>query len=167
MFQPYSPEPLGNDLVAQFGDDFSLPLFGNFDPPVDGGRQRSLVPRSVDQPAAIRSIRTTTETSPREMPWSSSTRSDEAEIDTSVNPLRLVRIAWRLPTRCQPGRNGFGTRCVACDQRIGPRNSREPESEPARHFRGWANLADQAVADLDDGDDELLDLLASDSSRIF
>ncbi|MEZ6091926.1 MAG: VCBS repeat-containing protein, partial [Pirellulaceae bacterium] len=31
----FSPAPLGNDLIAMFGDDFALPLFGNFDPPVE------------------------------------------------------------------------------------------------------------------------------------
>ncbi|MEX0939164.1 MAG: Ig-like domain-containing protein [Pirellulales bacterium] len=30
----FSPEPLGNDLFAQYGDHLALPLFGNFDPPV-------------------------------------------------------------------------------------------------------------------------------------
>ena len=34
VFGPFSPAPLGNDLEAQFGDDFALPLLGNFDPPV-------------------------------------------------------------------------------------------------------------------------------------
>lgn len=31
---PFEPEPLGNDLFAQFGDSFALPLVGNFDPPI-------------------------------------------------------------------------------------------------------------------------------------
>ena len=31
---PFSPVPLGNDLFAQFGDGFALPIVGNFDPPV-------------------------------------------------------------------------------------------------------------------------------------
>jgi len=30
----FSPWPLGDDLFAQFGDDYALPLFGNSDPPV-------------------------------------------------------------------------------------------------------------------------------------
>ena len=34
VFEAYSPEPLGNDLFAQFGDESSLPIFGNFDPPL-------------------------------------------------------------------------------------------------------------------------------------
>ena len=34
VFDSYSPDPLGNDLFAKFGDDFGLPILGNFDPPV-------------------------------------------------------------------------------------------------------------------------------------
>jgi hypothetical protein len=37
VFDVYAPSPLGNDLFAQFGDYFSLPVFGNFDPPVGAG----------------------------------------------------------------------------------------------------------------------------------
>ncbi|SMP75586.1 Dockerin type I repeat-containing protein [Neorhodopirellula lusitana] len=33
-FTPFSPSPLGNDLSMQWGDEFALPIFGNFDPPV-------------------------------------------------------------------------------------------------------------------------------------
>ena len=36
MFDPYSPDPLGNDLFANYGDRYSLPILGNFDPPVAG-----------------------------------------------------------------------------------------------------------------------------------
>jgi hypothetical protein len=41
VFDQYAPTPLGNDVFAQLGDHFSLPLFGNFDPPVSssGGSQ--------------------------------------------------------------------------------------------------------------------------------
>ena len=33
---PFSPHPLGDDLFAQFGDEFAVPIVGNFDPPVAG-----------------------------------------------------------------------------------------------------------------------------------
>lgn len=33
----FSPDPLGNDLFAQFGSNLGLPLVGNFDPPVARG----------------------------------------------------------------------------------------------------------------------------------
>ena len=34
VFDQVRPTPLGNDVFAQFGDHFPLPIFGNFDPPV-------------------------------------------------------------------------------------------------------------------------------------
>src|SRR6185369_857001 len=37
VFDKYAPSPLGNDLFAQFGDYVSLPVFGNFDPPIGAG----------------------------------------------------------------------------------------------------------------------------------
>jgi hypothetical protein len=36
IFDPFAPAPLSNDRFAHFGDHFSLPIFGNFDPPVAG-----------------------------------------------------------------------------------------------------------------------------------
>ena len=41
VFDAYSPDPLGNDLFAQFGDELALPIFGNFDPPVDSSTQEA------------------------------------------------------------------------------------------------------------------------------
>lgn len=35
-FDEFSPDPLGNDLFAKFGNHLALPIFGNFDPPVAG-----------------------------------------------------------------------------------------------------------------------------------
>lgn len=31
---PFTPAPFGKDIFAEFGDDFALPVVGNFDPPV-------------------------------------------------------------------------------------------------------------------------------------
>ncbi|MGB7324210.1 MAG: dockerin type I domain-containing protein [Rubripirellula sp.] len=45
VFDDYSPAPLGNDLISQFGDDFALPLLGNFDPPI--GKDAQYVAGSV------------------------------------------------------------------------------------------------------------------------
>ncbi len=33
----FSPQPFGNDLFAQYGDEFAIPIVGNFDPPVAAG----------------------------------------------------------------------------------------------------------------------------------
>jgi hypothetical protein len=40
---PFTPLPFGNDIFAQFGDEFALPLVGNFDPPAAG----ALPPKSL------------------------------------------------------------------------------------------------------------------------
>lgn len=43
----FSPVPLGNDLYAQFGDAYAIPIVGNFDPPVGE-------PGSETEPSPIR-----------------------------------------------------------------------------------------------------------------
>ncbi len=48
---PFSPDPLGNDLFAQFGSNLGLPLVGNFDPPV--ARDVMAEAPTVSQPAAL------------------------------------------------------------------------------------------------------------------
>jgi hypothetical protein len=34
---PFTPIPFGKDIYASFGDEFAVPVLGNFDPPVTGG----------------------------------------------------------------------------------------------------------------------------------
>jgi hypothetical protein len=48
IFDPYAPSPLGNDLFAQFGDYFSLPILGNFDPPVGSGSDGTSLTNSLN-----------------------------------------------------------------------------------------------------------------------
>jgi hypothetical protein len=48
IFDPYAPSPLGNDLFAQFGDYFSLPIMGNFDPPVGSGSDGASLTNSLN-----------------------------------------------------------------------------------------------------------------------
>jgi hypothetical protein len=43
FFVPFSTTPFGNDLYARFGNSFSLPIVGNFDPPVSSGAAKSPV----------------------------------------------------------------------------------------------------------------------------
>ena len=35
---PFTPVPFGKDIYASFGDEFAVPVLGNFDPPVTAGR---------------------------------------------------------------------------------------------------------------------------------
>jgi hypothetical protein len=53
---PFKPYPFGNDVYAQFGDNFALPVAGNFDPPVvplDGGAAGPLTDTNLDRPLDV------------------------------------------------------------------------------------------------------------------
>jgi hypothetical protein len=53
---PFTPRPFGNDIYAQFGDNFALPVVGNFDPPVvplNGGVAGSLTDTHVTNPLDV------------------------------------------------------------------------------------------------------------------
>ncbi|MGN6136486.1 MAG: dockerin type I domain-containing protein, partial [Aureliella sp.] len=53
VFDAYSPDPLGNDLYAEFGDEQALPIFGNFDPPVDNSQPDANPLHREDSPLDI------------------------------------------------------------------------------------------------------------------
>ncbi len=53
VFDAYSPDPLGNDLFAQFGDELALPIFGNFDPPLDNSAQEENILQRLPNPLDI------------------------------------------------------------------------------------------------------------------
>ena len=52
-FVPFSPEPFANDLYAQFGNTFSLPIAGNFDPPATTGPVISVSPPLAAAPVVV------------------------------------------------------------------------------------------------------------------
>lgn len=73
-FVPFSPEPFGNDLYAQFGNTFSLPIAGNFDPPP-----------TLGAPAYVPQVSTTVPTSvPTSLPPSTSTPQTTTPVTTKV-----------------------------------------------------------------------------------
>ncbi len=45
---PFTPEPFGHDLFARFGDEFALPVVGNFDPPGELASPRTILDPPVD-----------------------------------------------------------------------------------------------------------------------
>lgn len=52
----FTPRPFGNDLYAQFGDNFALPVVGNFDPPVvplSGGAAGPMTNTNPDNPLDV------------------------------------------------------------------------------------------------------------------
>jgi hypothetical protein len=52
----FTPRPFGNDIYAQFGDNFALPVVGNFDPPVvpfSGNAAGPLTDTNPDNPLDV------------------------------------------------------------------------------------------------------------------
>lgn len=158
VFGPFSPAPLGNDLIAAFGDDFALPLIGNFDPPIEtngGGatlaasltNQRNPLDTTGDGVVTVRDALVVINALSR-----------NENIQTS-NPLRAV-ASW----------GGFWLD-ASQDGVISPLDAlhvinglalQRFEAE-ATNQAGWAVDADIAITALNDDNDDLLDLLAVDA----
>jgi hypothetical protein len=51
-FVSFTPIPFGNDIYAQFGNSFALPVVGNFDPPPGAGGAATLNAPSTSSPTA-------------------------------------------------------------------------------------------------------------------
>jgi hypothetical protein len=72
----FTPRPFGPDLYARFGDEFALPIIGNFDPPVVLGQ--------VDEP------------NQDELPWTNPSNSLDVNDDESVSPLDALLVINEL-----------------------------------------------------------------------
>ncbi len=160
-FLSYSPAPLGNDLSLQFGDDFALPLFGNFDPPIE----------ITNEPLPVGSL--TNELNPLDTNVDGVVTARDAlvvinaigrgDIDPSASPMRVVAALGGLHLDAsQDGRissldalrviNGLAQLNLAA------------ESEAPAVEETWAVAADGVLAELgDDDEDDLLQLLAVDA----
>jgi hypothetical protein len=157
-FRPYSPAPLGNDLHAQFGDDFALPLLGNFDPPVDD---------SVD-PGTFGSL--SNELNPLDTNVDGKVTARDAlvvinalgrgYIDPAASPLRVVAAmgGYRLDASQDGTISALDALRVINGLAILNNNGVESASGEQA---SWATAADSVFADSDD-DDDLLTLLAAD-----
>lgn len=65
---PFTPDPFGSDVFARFGDDFALPVVGNFDPPVTA-RQVSTTYLSTTNPRDALDVNADGFTSPVDALW--------------------------------------------------------------------------------------------------
>lgn len=54
----FSPDPLGDDLFAQFGGNLGLPLVGNFDPPVAGNSDAAVASRGTSASSSLQGTST-------------------------------------------------------------------------------------------------------------
>ncbi len=49
----FNPIPFGNDIYAQFGDEFALPIVGNFDPPVAASSESTSLYTNLTNPLDV------------------------------------------------------------------------------------------------------------------
>ena len=162
VFAPYSPAPLGNDLHSQFGDDFALPLFGNFDPPLGTSDQESLgsltnednpLDTNVDGKVTARDALVVINALAR------------GEIEREASPLRVVSAFNGF--KLDASRDGTisaldALRVINGLAQLNLLAGGESSLAGETSQISWATSADSVIADLGDDDDELLALLAAD-----
>ncbi len=164
VFATFSPAPLGNDLISQFGDDFALPLLGNFDPPIAEDGQGATFVGSL-----------TNEDNPLDTNMDGVVTARDAlvvinalgrgDFNQSGSPLRVVASlgGFRLDA------SGDGTISALDALRVInviAQQSLLAEGERASSASSPAILAaaaDSVFAELDDDEEEMLQLLALDA----
>ena len=160
IFDDFSPEPLGNDLISQFGDDFALPLWGNFDPPVA---------RDSDGATNIGSL--TNSANPLDTNGDGFVTGLDALI--VINVLNRPDLNFDQPLRAVASLNGFRLDAsedgdVSALDALFVINGIDQELQAEGEQVSWADSVAEAfsIADNDD-DDDLLSILADDQSGTF
>jgi hypothetical protein len=156
VFDPYSPAPIGNDLIAAFGDDFALPLLGNFDPPVANAGGGSPFRGSLTNEANRFDTNNDGRVSALDALVVINALGRE-NLDTTGNPLRVVAVLGGY----QLDASGDGNISSLDALQVINELSRQNLST-AGELAGWAASADTVIADLGNDDDDLLQLLAAD-----
>ncbi|WP_425613474.1 dockerin type I domain-containing protein [Anatilimnocola sp. NA78] len=149
----FTPAPFGNDLFAQFGDEYGLPIPGNFDPPITsaqptGGFTNTQLELDVNNDGIV-------------------TAFDALEIINRLNSGNTALISTPFTHAPFVDVNGDGA-CSAMDALIVINwlNTRPTGSEATS--AGEAVPADSVFAELGDDpgtDDTLLAILAADDSQ--
>ncbi len=165
LFDPFSPTPLGNDFIIQFGDDIALPLFGNFDPPIDNGsgsagtltNQANPLDTNVDgKVSALDALVVINALARGDLNASSSPN----RVVASLNGYRLDASGDGLITALDALRviNGLA------DSDSEGQSVRSDGHQPPL---AWATAADTFAGTVDDDDDDLLSLLAQDQALLL
>ncbi len=158
IFDPYSPDPLGNDLSAQFGDEFALPLLGNFDPPVGPNssglnsmtNQLNEYDTNMDgQVTALDAL----------VVINAMTIGRESELVNS----QMLQLLGGI----RPDVNGDGQISSLDALRVINRLAEERIIAEGESQAGWADATDSALSGLDDDDEDqdLLQMLAQDAEQ--
>ncbi len=93
-FVSFNTSPFGNDLFAQFGNSYSLPLVGNFDPPVVVSAAAAPTPTTTPTPVSVAVA--TTFVIPLKTTSAPTTSANKAEEST---PSDSTPIVVNIPTK--------------------------------------------------------------------
>ncbi len=157
LFNSFSPAPLGNDLISQFGDDIALPLFGNFDPPIGTSGTGSQFVGTLTNQANPLDTNVDGKVSALDALVVINALS-RGDLSSGANPLRMVSAlnGYRLDA------SGDGDITALDALRVinGLADS-DSEGELVRSkgnpsSLGWAMAADTVAGAIDDDDDDLL-----------
>ncbi len=164
LFDPFSPAPLGNDFISQFGDDFALPLFGNFDPPIAEDGVGTTFIGSL-----------TNEANPLDTNVDGKVSALDAlvvinaiargDLNSGANPLRMVASlnGYRLDASGDGDISALDALRVINGLTDSEAESEAPQNQSAI---AWSTAAD-GVHSTSDDDDDLLDLLAHDHDLLI
>jgi hypothetical protein len=92
LFNEFSPFPLGNDLFAQFGNEYGLPLCGNFDPPVSGSNSADPLP-SLTKPLNSSDVNNDGKFSPIDVLIVINALNRGLDIPQGANPARALALS--------------------------------------------------------------------------
>ena len=154
----FSPTPLGPDIHAQFGDQFTLPLVGNFDPPVtrastseapmtnvaiplDVNNDQVIAP--IDALLVINVIGMTADQSPPTLPDGTPFYPD-VDGDHEVTPLDALLVINELnsaSTAMRAPLSGVATSSSSEEHPVGTVPSERQDND-----RGWAMLPPRSSA---------------------
>jgi Ca2+-binding RTX toxin-like protein len=157
IFGPFSPAPLGNDLQAQFGDGFALPLVGNFDPPVSGNGGNGVLGSLTNLDNRFDTNRDGRVSALDALVVINAMAQEGFEHLDLSTPSRAIALLGGY----QLDASGDGSISALDALQVINELSRQSVTATGEQI-DWAASADSVIADLGDDDDDLLALLASD-----
>ena len=167
VFDAFSHAPLGNDQIAQFGDDFALPLFGNFDPPVAEDGSGATIIRELTNNLNRFDTNQDGDVTARDVLFVINQLTDPNSQDPN-NSLRITGSGVGRPDANEDGDVSAIDGLVVINElnRLRTEGSAEGEQVRVQPNASWASAADSVMGDTDDDDDDLLGWLADDDGRL-
>jgi Ca2+-binding RTX toxin-like protein len=168
LFMSFSPAPLGNDLISQFGDDIALPLFGNFDPPVGkdgtgsqfvGALTNQVNPLDTNVDGKVSALDALVVINAL----------GRGDLSSGANPLRMVSAlnGYRLDANADGDITALDALRVINGLANSDSAGQSVRSDDNPTSLNWATAADSVAGMIDDEEDDLMRLLAQDQALLL